>query len=183
MSRSARELTARIARGDREAFTEFYHRWFDRLYAEARRITNRDESFCLDVVQDAMIRVIRSLRPVETERQLTAWLKTVVRAAAYDRLRGVLRRQQREASRHSADAVDYDDDGACEALRDRLRWLRRELASMDGSNARLLVMRYRLGWTLERIGAVLGIAAGAVDGRIRRAVAGLKERAKETSDE
>jgi RNA polymerase sigma factor (sigma-70 family) len=98
LSHSVKELTTLIARGDREAFADFYRAWFDPMYAEAKWITARDEAFCLDVVQDAMLRVIRSLRPVETERELAAWIKTVVRTSAYDRLRSECRRSRHERS-------------------------------------------------------------------------------------
>ena len=65
--------TAAVARGDRGALAELYERWFDECYRIARGLTRRDESFCLDVVQETMLRVIRSLRRLETEAQLRAW--------------------------------------------------------------------------------------------------------------
>ncbi len=80
MERSARELTDGIVSGDDEAFTCFYETWFDRMYAEARRLTGRDESFCLDVVQDAMLRVIRKLKPLDTEPALARWVRRTVRS-------------------------------------------------------------------------------------------------------
>ena len=55
-------LTALIARGDERAFATFYELWFDRALALARSISRRDESFCLDVVQDCMLRVVRMKR-------------------------------------------------------------------------------------------------------------------------
>ena len=69
--------------------------------------------------------------------------------------------------------------GLCE----RLEWLRRELAALDDPQTRLLVMRYRLGWTLQRIGSALGLKPGAVDGRLGRLTAALRRRAQETIDE
>ena len=60
-------LTAAIARGDPTAFGRFYELWFDPALALARSISGRDESFCLDVVQDCMLRVVRSMKPLATE--------------------------------------------------------------------------------------------------------------------
>src|SRR5690606_3993650 len=51
------QTTSAIARGDTEAFAQFYEIWFDRLVHMTRSITGRDESFCLDVTQDAMLRI------------------------------------------------------------------------------------------------------------------------------
>ena len=179
MSKTVQEFTTAIASGDSEAFARFYRDRFDAMYAEARRATGRDESFCLDIVQNAMMRVIRSLRPLDSELRLRAWLRTVVHSCAYDRLRHEARRKRWErnaADRRAAETPDDHDD-------DRLEWLRRELATFDDPQLRLLVMRYRFGWTLQRIGDALGLKPGAVDGRLSRLTANLRRRAQENFDD
>jgi RNA polymerase sigma factor (sigma-70 family) len=174
-----RELTTAIASGNAEAFARFYRGWFDRAYADARRATGRDESFCLDVVQDAMIRVIRSMRAMDAEPQLRNWLRVVVQSCAYDRLRKEARRKRREETAVPSDRPTERD----ETTDEQLRWLRNELAGTDTPETRLLLMRYRLGWTLERIGRAVGLTSGAVDGRLRRATNELREKARESFDE
>src|SRR3954464_2660020 len=52
-------LTASLAAGDRAAVEAFYRRYFELLFRAARRAAGRDEAFCLDVVQEAVLRVIR----------------------------------------------------------------------------------------------------------------------------
>ncbi|MHC4428579.1 MAG: RNA polymerase sigma factor [Planctomycetota bacterium] len=171
----AAHLTAAIAAGDTEAFTRFYRQWFPVLYADARRATGRDEAFCLDVVHDAMLRVIRSMRPLPTEADLRRWLRVVVRSCAYDRLRAESRRVRHE--RAARDARPATAATEATDLDGRLEWLRRELRDLDDRSVQLLVMRHRLGWTLARIGRVLGLAPGAVDGKLRRIVARLRRHA------
>src|SRR5580700_6920402 len=85
-----------MAAGDEEAVETFYRQHFDWLYAQARRASRRDESFCLDVVQDSVLRIIRVVRPVKSEAQFRAWLRLVVRTTTWDRLRADQRRMQRE---------------------------------------------------------------------------------------
>ena len=85
------ELTAGMASGDRSAVETFYRRYFDLLYAEARRATRRDEAFCLDVVQEGVLRIIRSVRRVASEAQLATWLRLVIRTTAFDMLRNEAR--------------------------------------------------------------------------------------------
>ena len=179
MNSSVRELTAAIASGDTEVFARFYRSRFDAMHAEARRSTGRDESFCLDVVQDAMIRVIRSMKPMDTEQHLNTWLRVVVRSCAYDRLRKEVRRRRWEKSAVEARQAEPTD----EVLSEKVAWLGRELAAMNDAQVRLLTMRYRFGWTLQRIGAAVGLKPGAVDGRLARLVAALRRRAQETFDE
>lgn len=173
------KLTKAIASGNTEAFTFFYRSRFDSMYGEARRVTGRDEAFCLDVVQDAMLRVIRSMRRKSSEEHLRAWLRVVVHTCAYDRLRKELRRrrwEQTAASLPIADPAPTD-------THEKMAWVQRELSRADDPETRLLVMRYKLDWTLRRIGETLGLGPGAVDGRIGRAVTGMRRRAEETFHE
>ncbi|MHC4140498.1 MAG: RNA polymerase sigma factor [Planctomycetota bacterium] len=177
-------LTTAIASGDTEAFARFYRAWFDAMYADAVGATGRDEAFCLDVVQDAMLRIIRRMKPMATEGDLRRWLRAVVRSCAYDRLRGESRRRRREAEA----AAGRQDAGTQAApdradLRRRLQWLEQQLRTCDDASVRMLLMRHRFGWTLQQIGVALGIKPGAVDGRLRRLVLGFRRTAQEESDD
>lgn len=175
----ARTLTAAIAAGDGAAFARLYDARFDMMYASARRFTGKDEQDCLDVVQDAMLRVIRAARVIDDWPSLDAWLRCVVRSAAYDHLRRERRRRAREraVSEHRAEPDPRAPDAAGLALAERMAWLREELATADPDAARLLSLRFRAGLTLERIGETLGVGPGAADGRIRRTLAAMRERA------
>ena len=169
-----RALTAAIAAGDTEAFTRFYHEWFDSMLAEARRATRRDESFCLDVVQDALMRVIRAIKPMNSTDDVRRWLRVVVQTRAYDRLRreSRLRRLEIEVARGRPVAP-----AAAEDPRPRLEWIERQLRSLDDRQVQLLLMRHRFGWTLRQIGEVLGRTPGAIDGRLKRLRATLRRKA------
>jgi RNA polymerase sigma factor (sigma-70 family) len=172
-----RELTGAIASGDAEAFARFYREWFDRAYGHAKRMTGRDEAFCLDVVQDAMMRVIKSMRVMETENDVSNWLRAVVTSCAYDRLRKEKRSRVREALAPSILHKDSDD------LHQRLAWLQMEMTKIDGAAHPMIVLKFRFGWTLEKIGHALGLKAGAVDGRIRRATRELQQKWTESQDD
>lgn len=172
----AARLTAAIAAGDPDALARFYEAWFDRMVAIARRASGRDESFCLDVVQESFMKMIRKMRRIESGEALAVWVRRVVTRTAYDMLRAERRRVGREERRvreiSSGDTSAPPDAG-------RLRWLERELASLDHEEAEMMLARYRFGWTLRAIGARFGLSVGAVDGRLTRIVAGIRERARE----
>jgi RNA polymerase sigma factor (sigma-70 family) len=179
---SVQALTKAIASGDAAAFARFYRAWFDFTLNEARRSTGRDEQFCLDAVQETMLRVIRRMKPLPHEAALSAWLRAAVRRAGIDLLRRDLRRQRREASiaqPASADASRDDDQRQRRLARERIDWLRAQLAAMPPDQARLLDLRFRLGWTLSRIASALSLKTGAVDGRINRALEQLRSSAPE----
>jgi RNA polymerase sigma-70 factor (ECF subfamily) len=175
-----RELTAAIARGDTSAFETFYNEWFDPAYLIALRITRRDESFCLDVVHETMLRAIRSIRPLSTRSDAQRWLTRVVHTAAIDLLRREARRARRERERAPADAAASPGDGA--ELLERIGWLRREVAKLPPSDRTLLSLRLS-GKTLRAAGEATGLSEGAAQGRIRRAMKRLRQRARESFDE
>jgi RNA polymerase sigma factor (sigma-70 family) len=168
-----------VAAGDREALAVAYRHWFGLMYAEARRATGRDESFCLDVVQDAMMRLIRTMRPIDGHAELRRRLRVVVRSCACDLLRAEWRRRRRERRRARAEAQDPPDRG----VQPCHRWLGEQLAWLDERSCAILHMRYRLGWTLARIGLALGAKPGAVHGRLMRVLESLRRRAEIIEDE
>ena len=92
-----------MAAGDSRAVEAFYRQYFDWIFGQARRVSGRDESFCLDVVQESVLRVIRTVRPIGSEGQFRAWLQLVVRTTALDLMRSERRRGKRESGGHRGD--------------------------------------------------------------------------------
>jgi RNA polymerase sigma-70 factor (ECF subfamily) len=171
-------LTARIARGDEAAFAEFYELWFDRLYAMIRATTRRDESFCLDLVQDCMLRVVRSLPALADDRAVTAWMGRLAFTTALDRLRAESRQRQREteAFRRRGDAVSPPAEAALE--QERLDWLEAQLRELPEAERSLILGRFGEGKTLAAVGAASGLSGHAAHGRISRTLARLRHRAQ-----
>src|SRR5437016_5848257 len=170
-----------MAAGDEDAIESFYRRYFDWLYARARRATRRDESFCLDVVQDAVLRIVRTVRAVKTENQFRAWLRLVVQTTALDRLRAERRRQRRELSFVIAgpqEQVESDDRDAVS----QLEWIKQQIVLFDPRLVEIIELRFEQRWTLARIAARLGMSIGTIDGRLRRALKELRSRALEEFD-
>lgn len=183
MPLDARQITTAIVQGDAAALALLYQQCFDRLYSIVQRATGRDEAFCLDVVQSAFLRVIRSMKPIDTEAELDAWLRRVALTAAYDALRTERSSQRRDRAAARAEALTTELAGHATAEAERLNALREELARLDGPALHLLEARHRLGWTLERLGRTLGIGPGAADGRLSRAHARLSARLSEFGHE
>src|SRR3954465_16051831 len=98
MFESVEKLTEAMSAGDARAVEAFYRKYFQFLYHTAQKVTGRDESFCLDVVQDTVLRVIRTVRRVDSEARLFAWLRLVVRTTAFDLLKNESRRRRRETA-------------------------------------------------------------------------------------
>jgi RNA polymerase sigma factor (sigma-70 family) len=172
-------LTAAMAAGEARAVEAFYREYFDTMYRHACNVTRRDESFCLDVVQDAVMRVIRTVRPVSSEAQFASWLRLVTQTAAYDLLKAESRRRRREAvvavaadaTAHTPEAPGGDEE--------QLALLRKQIAALDPQIVRMIELRYEGGWTLAKIAEAMGLSIGTVDGRLRRALRDLRKRREE----
>ena len=173
-------MAAAMAAGDEQSIELFYRRYFDRLYGMARRASGRDEAFCLDIVQESLLRVLRNVRRVNEEAQLVAWLGLVVRTTAYDLLKSENRRRRREAV-VAVGAESLATTG--EAYEERIAWLGEQIARMDPAVARAIELRYSHGWTLARVASALGISIGSVDGRLRRALRTLRSMAAAEVDD
>jgi RNA polymerase sigma factor (sigma-70 family) len=162
----ASRVSAGIAAGSSTALAALYEAKFDLLVATVRRRTGRDESFVLDCVQDAMLRVARHLRDVDSMDSLDAFLRKAVLGAALDRLRSEHARAERERS--TARGEETTRDGAIE------RMLEAELASLEADDRSLLRLRFARGLTLEQLARHLGLAPKAVDSRLRRLLARIR---------
>jgi RNA polymerase sigma factor (sigma-70 family) len=118
------------------------------------------------VVQDAVLRVIRTIKPVSGEQRLLGWLRLVVQTTAFDQLRRERRRKQREALSMAARADEQIDDL-------QIDWLSEQINRLDPQLVKIIELRFEQDWTLRRIGQAMGISIGAVDGRLRRALKNL----------
>lgn len=167
-------LCVRIRAGDAAAIDGFYREWSGRVIAGARSWTGRDEAFCLDVMQDVMLRVIAGLPRLENERALEAWMSRVTRSCAADRLKGEKRRLGRE--RRAAKRPESRAGTPTSAVEDQDEAARIEeaLGRLDAMDAAMVRGRAADGRELAEIAAEHGVTTGSAWGRVRRALAGLR---------
>lgn len=177
-----RALSAAVARGDRAALSRLYELQFDRLFRIALAATRRDESFCLDVVQDAFLRIIRALPVLETQTALDAYLRRTVLSCARDRFRRDSRRSAREEVRSRADTEISSSESELPAS-EVLSRIDAEIAALDDESRFIFESRFRFGWTLARIGSALDLKPGAVDGKLSRIVRRVRRGAEEVIDD
>ncbi len=174
------KVTSGMTHGDESCFDIYYDAHFDLMVREARRLIGRDEATCMDIVQDAFLKVIKSIRPFDSRAQLEHWSRLIVRTTALDFLRKRQRRRELPSFEINKPLLDNSIEPQLDLA--RMIWIEEQLRDTDPKIRKLISLRYRLGWSLQEIGSYFGIKTGAVDGRIRRAVLQLKEQA-ENSDE
>lgn len=167
-----------MAAGESAAIEAFYRTHFDAMLGMVPKAVpgrRRDESFALDIVHDAMLRIVRCVRPMDTEPHLLNWTRLVVQSCALDRLRQEARRRRREQATPTPHTAREDDE--------EVAWLTDQIARLEPTLAQIFRRRFADGWTLGRIAAAYQTTTGQIDGRLRRAIAKLRSDAKAAFDE
>lgn len=170
-----------IRGGDPDALAEFYRHWFDRSVAIVRGRTGRDESFALDVVQDAMIRVARSMPRLESEGDVSRWMIRVLTTCALDRLKIEARERARGRRTGSNSGPTNKDTEESAKIAETTEMLARCLAELKPEERAALGLRFWLGRSLAAIGRAFSVSEDAAHGRIRTSLRSLR-RASEGED-
>ena len=163
----ARAITVRLAKGDQEAFAVFYEATFDNAVADARRLTGRDEHFCLDAVQDAYLRAAKKLPTLDSWAACRAWLRTAIASSAVDRIRADAARAKREAVPRRSTAERQALDEHLQPLLDRLQ------TQLDDRQWHAVRLHIGGGLPLSAVGRAMSLSRHAVHGLVRRGVANL----------
>ncbi len=167
-------LLARIAEGDRDALESIYRHTSSKLYGVCLRIL-KDRNEAEDVLHEVYVSLSRRARSYDAAQgRAVAWLTTVARNRAIDRLRS------RGASRETAsvDGVDFADDSPSplaqvEASQERAR-LDRCLSELDERSRQAIRTAFYEGVTYEQLAARWDVPLGTMKSWIRRGLIRLR---------
>ena len=170
----------RVAGGDPGALAELYDRYADLLYSLALRIVG-SASDAEEVLQDAWLQAWRSARAYDPARgAVGAWLVTITRTRALDRLRslGSRRRAQDAATLEAAadppaTATDPETGYARRALRTNVA---AAIMALAPQQRQVVELAYFEGLSQSEIAARLNAPLGTVKSWTRQALLKLRER-------
>lgn len=168
---------ARIARGDQAAFAELYDRHARLVYSLALRIL-QDGADAEDIVQDVFAQVWAQAARYDASRgAVAAWMLTLTRSRAIDKLRA--KRVRPEAAADASAAESVVDFAAAQDLEllsaEQVTRLQRALKELPDAQRTALELAYYEGLTHVEVAARLNEPLGTVKTRIRQAVMKLRE--------
>lgn len=172
------DLLARIARGDEEAFTEFYVHFSPTLYGLALRMM-RDPKEAEDVLQEGFCTIWRKASRFDAGAGTPlTWAIMIVRHKAIDKLR-IRQRIDRVSDRvqeEGGTAAGFDDSSALQPLmRERTEIVRKALGEVNAEQKEALELAFFTHLTHEEIAERLKTPLGTIKARIRRGLLRLRE--------
>jgi RNA polymerase sigma-70 factor (ECF subfamily) len=170
------ELAQAAARGDARAFAELVGVCAPRLFVLAARITG-DPDEADDVLQEVFVRTHRALRSGELRQlaSVSSWLSRATVRTSIDLLRA--RERGRRVRIGLGLALPASDPGQAE-VRAAFEELRGWLSELPVEQRTVLVLKDLEGYTASEIASLLGISEGAVEQKLVRARATLRERGR-----
>jgi RNA polymerase sigma-70 factor (ECF subfamily) len=164
-------VTAALA-GDDEAFETVIRTYSRRVYIVAYAIL-QDASEAEDIVQDTFLKAHHQRTKFRKPEKFPAWLLTVSRNGARDRLRR--RRPEAEPGTFEtmADHSAATPGSALEAEEHQAH-LRRALATLPEEHRTALTLRYLEGFDYRAIETAMGLSNGALRGILGRALETLR---------
>jgi RNA polymerase sigma-70 factor (ECF subfamily) len=166
------QLLRRVASGDREAFGHLYDRYATLVFTLARRLLHTP-SDAEDLLQEVFLQVWRQAGSYSQERGTPeAWLITMTRSRAIDKLRSLRRREQGAVTSAEVAAGGKLESGAA-ASEARLT-VHGALGRLPQAQRLVLELAYFDGLTQSEIAAQLGEPLGTVKTRMRAGLERLR---------
>ncbi len=191
------EIVRRAQAGDHDAFRMLVERYQGRAYGLALRVL-RDEEQAKDAVQDAFLKVYRSLDRFEGRAGFYTWLYRIVMNQCLDRKRrdksdrevewndesaaGVLNASESAASPAGRDADREAPDVAIERSEIR-QAVARAIDALPEDARRTIQLREIDGLSYKEIAEAMGIPKGTVMSRLHYARQRLRELLQEAGND
>jgi RNA polymerase sigma-70 factor, ECF subfamily len=175
----ADELVRRSGRGDAAAFAALIGR-YEKAALSAAYAVLADASSAGDVVQDAFLAAWKNLAGLDDPAMFGPWLLRIVRNRAIDLRR---KRKRQGGVGLEFDVADPHGDAPAElAEEETARRLDAAIAKLDRLTRSAVVMRYYEQLSSREIAEKLRCSPAAVDMRLNRARARLRELLAETDE-
>jgi RNA polymerase sigma-70 factor (ECF subfamily) len=176
-----RQLLERVAHGDMKALRTLYDEHGGRALAVAHRIL-KDRTEAEDIVQETFLELWRRAATYDHDRAgAAAWIVTIARSRAIDRLRATTRATRAvsvvagtsaAASGAALPPPALSPSDAAERTGERIR-IDRALAALPAEQRKTIELAYYEGLSQREIAATTGNPLGTVKMRVRLAMSKL----------
>lgn len=163
---SDRELIAKVAEGDRDAFSELMSRTEDMVFAVCMRIMGGDREAARDATQETFVTLFRKADRYHGSAAVTTWLYRVTVNTCYDQLRKAKRRRAEALPDYLDPADPQAEDGFTSV--DLHGPVAAALANLPEEFKAAVVLRDIEGLSLIEVSEILEVPVGTVKSRVFR---------------
>ncbi len=168
------ELVARVARGDEQAFLSLYDRHASHIYGLALYIVH-DPMLAEEITQDTFLKLWSRARLYLADRgPLIAWLLTIARRQALDRLRFEARRPPLSEAEDPELVWDRLPEPGVDAEEARWRSMHLAVQSLPSDQRQVIELAYYQNLSQSEIAEMLGWPLGTVKTRLRAGMEHLR---------
>ncbi|EFG65009.1 sigma-70 family RNA polymerase sigma factor [Streptomyces sp. SPB074] len=171
------ELVARVARGDRDAFSAVHDAVAGPLLGVVRRVL-RDRAQSEEVAQEVLVEVWRTAGRYRPELgSVTNWVLTLAHRRAVDRVRSVeaSAARERRAGLLEQNTPAYDEVAEQVETRLEQEQLRRCLDGLTERQRESVTLAYYRGLTYREVAELLALPLGTVKTRLRDGLIRLRD--------
>lgn len=171
------ELVARVARGDRDAFSAVHDAVAGPLLGVVRRVL-RDRAQSEEVAQEVLVEVWRTAGRYRPELgSVTNWVLTLAHRRAVDRVRSVeaSAARERRAGLLEQNTPAYDEVAEQVETRLEQEQVRRCLDGLTERQRESVTLAYYRGLTYREVAELLALPLGTVKTRLRDGLIRLRD--------
>ena len=163
-----KELVARAKRGDKDAFSELYLQYNDRLYRYAFfKLGNRDDA--LDAVSTCIVEAYESLPKLRNDRAFAAWIFKIL----YRSCCSQVKRQLELKAQTDIDSLKNYDIDTYSFSYDTVE-LAEALKALSGEERDIVLLSAVAGCTSREIAQLMDMKAATVRSKLARSLAKMK---------
>ncbi len=166
--RSDAELLRATAAGDRDAFRTLVERYERRAFFAAYHLLG-DEEESRDVVQEAFVRVYRSMDRFDERRSFYTWFYRIVTNLAIDHLRHTKHSRRLASEQMTENVVGGSTPSASAESDETRRFVRRVLDALPPKFKAVMVLRELHGLSCKEIATIVGSTHATIRWRMHRA--------------
>ncbi len=165
---NAEELLVKIAKGDMDAFKQFYETTKSDVYSFALSLL-RNVHDAEDVMQTVYVNVYQSAGGYKPQNKPMAWVLTITKNLCYEKFRGLSRQEEfgscLENNISLSNNMDVDDKLLAEYC---LNWL-------NDDERNIVILHAVSGFKHREIAKLLGVPLGTVLSKYQRAMGKIKK--------
>lgn len=191
-------LVKRCNEGDKQAWNEFYTRYYGMIHCAVRRHSRPGSDNVEDVIQEVFINLFRALKDYDPMRPLEAYILQIARRVRIsgDRKTYALKRgggnpgsvrldaHDRTEGRESVQVASSEDDQETSLMKaQESGLLRRALRLLSKDCRQLLGLRYDEGLAYAEIAAKINVKEGTLRVRVQRCLSALEKEYAQTARE